>query len=251
MLPGKATVGGDRRKPVRDRPHSAGRPKGTRGERVRHKTEERRHEAHEGPVRQSAHDGAAHAARLRVLFGQRRVMVLVTLTILVLAAVRAVAASSASFTATFGQPRQRLHGRQAAHASTHLKRRTSSEAGPHGPAAHPTGTLSVGNDGTVSAVLADEGQGQPLGYWPASTTCCADHRGQRQPVSPSTTVSERYPAAAPATRSPSSTVHRRRTRTRAPSRSPGRCASGDQRHSRQRPDASSRTYAFDWNAVSD
>ena len=36
--------------------------------------------------------------RMRVLFGQRRMMVLVTLTILVLAAV-ALAASSASFTA--------------------------------------------------------------------------------------------------------------------------------------------------------
>ena len=41
--------------------------------------------------------------RMRVLFGQRRVMVLVTLTILVLAAV-ALAASSASFTATSANP---------------------------------------------------------------------------------------------------------------------------------------------------
>jgi hypothetical protein len=41
--------------------------------------------------------------RMRVLFGQRRVMVLVTLTILVLAAA-ALAASSASFTATSANP---------------------------------------------------------------------------------------------------------------------------------------------------
>ncbi len=53
---------------------------GTRGERVRHKTEE-------------------DMKRMKVLFGNRRLMVLLTLAILVLAAT-ALIASSASFTAT-------------------------------------------------------------------------------------------------------------------------------------------------------
>ena len=48
--------------------------------------------------------------RMKVLIGKRRVMVIATLAILVLAAA-ALAASSASFTATVGQPRQRVHGR--------------------------------------------------------------------------------------------------------------------------------------------
>ncbi len=48
--------------------------------------------------------------RMKMMFGQRRIMILATLAILVLAAA-ALAASSASFTAQLGQPEQRVQHR--------------------------------------------------------------------------------------------------------------------------------------------
>ena len=50
--------------------------------------------------------------RMKVLFGNRRMMVLLTLAILVLAAT-ALVASSASFTATSANPSNSVHGRQS------------------------------------------------------------------------------------------------------------------------------------------
>ena len=77
-------TGGEHRKPVRDRPPLLLLGKPTKvalaGTRVRHTEEE-------------------DMKRMKVMFGQRRIMILATLAILVLAAA-ALAASSASFTAT-------------------------------------------------------------------------------------------------------------------------------------------------------
>ena len=50
--------------------------------------------------------------RMKVLFGNRRMMVLLTLAILVLAAT-ALVASSASFTATSANPDNVVHGRHS------------------------------------------------------------------------------------------------------------------------------------------
>jgi len=94
--------------------------------------------------------------RMKVLFGQRRVMVLVTLTILVLAAA-ALVASSASFSATSANPGNMFtagslsidnsKGNGAAESAI----LTASNMKPGDPAT--TGTVAIKNTGSVSGAF--------------------------------------------------------------------------------------------------
>jgi hypothetical protein len=88
--------------------------------------------------------------RMKVLFGQRRVMVLVTLTILVLAAA-ALAASSASFTSTSANPGNIF----TAGTMTHTNNSTLLTVDPIMPddTWRQVGTVEIGNTGDADGAL--------------------------------------------------------------------------------------------------
>jgi hypothetical protein len=87
--------------------------------------------------------------RMRVLLGQRRVMVLATLAILVLAAA-ALAASSASFTATSANPGNTF---TAGNLQPSGPAGAILTAGPMAPGDITTGSATIGNTGNVSGVF--------------------------------------------------------------------------------------------------
>jgi hypothetical protein len=105
--------------------------------------------------------------RMKVLFGQRRVMVLVTLTILVLAAA-ALAASSASFTATSANPGNVF---TAGNLRIDNTKDTGDPASPvhhyvlTAPAMAPgdivTGSVGIKNAGTVYGTFTLQGTATP------------------------------------------------------------------------------------------
>jgi spore coat-associated protein N len=92
--------------------------------------------------------------RMRVLFGQRRVMVLVTLTILVLAAA-ALAASSASFTATSANPGNEFTAGDLDIGNYLADGTTDNEGGVI--ASLPMTNMAPGDSSSGTAVIVNEG----------------------------------------------------------------------------------------------
>jgi hypothetical protein len=100
--------------------------------------------------------------RMKVLFGQRRIMVLATLAILVLAAA-ALAASSASFTATSANPGNVFTAGQISLQNDS----TLAAVGPMMPDGswHPVGTVTITNngDGDGALTMTTSGLDSPAG----------------------------------------------------------------------------------------
>jgi hypothetical protein len=153
--------------------------------------------------------------RMKVLFGQRRVMVLVTLTILVLAAA-ALAASSASFTATSANPGN-VFTSGALTIGNYQADGTTNNAGnaivslsatnprPGGPAT--SGTAVIENTGSVSGVFSLNGAvnagggttGYPVTYDPFAAwlrlTVVEDPTGANRTIVNDLPLSTAFPTA--------------------------------------------------------